>query len=371
MASGQKFLIAPNAFKGTINADRAADLIGNSILEKIPGAITEKLAIADGGDGTCFLLGKALKLQQVDCVALDALGRPISGYYFLDPKNQTAYLDVSTVSGIKHLKPQERHPKVASTFGTGELIGDAIANRARHIVLGLGGSASVDLGMGILRALGYLFLDEKGREITMFSDSFFSKIRHIQAPIHKYPISFTCLCDVRNTFFGPLGAVPVFGPQKGISPADIPAFEAELSEVLEILSGKSRKEIVDQAGFGAAGGIAFGLSFFFPVEIQMGARWFFEKTHLAQKLAEVDWIITGEGRYDGQSEGGKGCYELLQIAKKYKKKIALITSGKEIPDSGFDKWIQLPDLEMGADDLHQMAEISLRGVLDETEDWSL
>lgn len=359
MASPLKFLVAPNAFKGTITADRAADLIWGSILVKTPDAIIDKLPIADGGDGTCFLLGKALGLQQVDCLALDALGRPISGYYFLDPKNQTAYLDVSTVSGIKHLKPVERNPYVASTFGTGELILDAIKNGAEHIVLGLGGSASVDLGMGILRALGYLFLDEKGREIPVFSDGFFSKIKHVQAPIQKNPIRFTCLCDVQNTFFGPLGAVPVFGPQKGLSMDDIPTFESELARIVEILVSKSGKVFSDRAGFGAAGGIALGLSLFFPVNLQMGAKWYFEKTNLEKKVAEADWIITGEGKYDGQSEGGKGCFELLQLAKKHQKTIALITSGEEIPGSGFDKWIRLPDLDMGISNLAERAETEL------------
>lgn len=367
MASPLRFLIAPNAFKGTIAADRAADLIGAAILKKIPQVFIEKLPIADGGDGTCFLLGKALDLEEVDCLALDALGRPVLGYYFLDPRSQTAYLDVSTVSGIKHLKAEERNPRVASTFGTGELIVDAIKNGAAHIVLGLGGSASVDLGMGILRALGFLFLDEKGREIPMFSDGFFSKIKYIQAPIQKTTIRFTCLCDVQNTFFGPLGAVPVFGPQKGLGTVDIPAFESELATIVKILVRKSGKVFTDQAGFGAAGGIALGLSLFFPVEIQMGAKWFFDKTKLEDKLAEADWIITGEGKYDGQSEGGKGCYELLQLAKKHQKKIALITSGSEIPGSGFDKWIRLSDLDMKAVNLAEMAEVELGRAVEATQ----
>lgn len=369
MASPLRFLIAPNAFKGTIAADRAADLIGAAILKKNPQVFIEKLPIADGGDGTCFLLGKALGLQQVDCMALDALGKPVRGYYFLDPKNQTAYLDVSTVSGIKHLKPEERNPHVASTFGTGELIVSAIQSGASHIVLGLGGSASVDLGTGILRALGFLFLDEKGREIPVFSDGFSSKIKHVQAPIQKNPIRFTCLCDVQNTFFGPLGAVPVFGPQKGLGTVDIPAFESELATIVKILVRKSGKVFTDQAGFGAAGGIALGLSLFFPVEIQMGAKWFFDKTKLEDKLAEADWIITGEGKYDGQSEGGKGCYELLQLAKKHQKKIALITSGSEIPGSEFDKWIRLSDLDMNSEDIAATAEIGLNHSL-ENVDWS-
>jgi glycerate 2-kinase len=170
----------------------------------------------------------------------------------------------------------------------------------------------------------------------------------------------------RIPFFGPLGAVPVFGPQKGLAAADIPALESELARIVEILVRKSGKAFTDQAGFGAAGGIALGLSLFFSVEMQMGAKWFFEKTNLEHKLAGADWVITGEGKYDGQSEGGKGCYELLQLAKKHKKNIALITSGEEIPGSGFDKWIRLPDLDMKAGNLAEMAEKELARAVEST-----
>lgn len=340
-------LIAPNAFKGTIEADEAAEIIGSAILEKMPDAILTVCPIADGGDGTCSLIGKALKLEQVFEIALDPLGRPIQGFYFLDPGQKTAYLDVSTVSGIKSLKPYERNPWITSTFGTGELIKKAADAGTEHIILGLGGSATVDLGIGILRGLGFLFLDEKGREIPVFSEGFISKIQFIQSPIPKPNLKFTCLCDVNNHFFGPSGAIPVFGPQKGLKKEDLEKFENDCSKALELMANKSGKQLADRESFGAAGGIAFGLTFFFPVEIQMGAKWFFEKISIESKIKSADIIITGEGKYDSQSASGKGSFELLQLARKHGKKTTLITSGDVGKESGFDQVILLPELDFG------------------------
>lgn len=354
-----KILIAPNAFKGTIEADEAGEIIRSVILSKRSEVETILCPIADGGDGTCYLLGKSLNIPQYHHLALDALGRPIEGFYFMDKVNGVAYLDVSTVSGIKSLKPFEKDIWIASTYGTGELIQKAIRSGAKHIVLGLGGSASIDLGLGILRGLGFLFLDENGREITMFSNTCFNKIRHIQSPIPKPAVSFTCLCDVNNYFFGIEGAIPVFGPQKGLKEGDMEEYENVCTGVLELLSAKTGKSVVDQPSFGAAGGIAFGLSFFFSVEIQMGAQWFFQQLDMEEKVINADIIITGEGRYDRQSAGGKGSFELLQLAKKHHKQTVLFTSGNGGSGSGFDQVEVLPDLDFDKNDFQIQAKKNL------------
>lgn len=368
MSLRPSFLLAPNAFKGTIDAERAAELMEGALLTRYPNAKTKKIPIADGGDGTCYLLGMALSLQKREATALDALGRPVSGFFFLDESNRTAYLDVSTVSGIKHLQHHERSPWITSTYGTGELINAAISLGTEHIVLGLGGSASIDLGTGILQALGYLFLDKNGRELTAFSDHFIGKIRHIQAPMRKPKVRFTCLCDVRNFFFGAQGAIPVFGPQKGLGQDELPTLEAEASRLIALFAAKTEVQVGDKPGYGAAGGIAFGLSFFFPVDMEMGATWFFGKVSLEQHLKATDWVLTGEGKYDGQSESGKGCYELLQLAKKHQRKIAILSAGSGDRPVGFDKWIPLPDLDPNQGNLRERAEKSLLEALDKA-DW--
>lgn len=355
----KKILIAPNAFKGTIEADEAAEIIAQAWHKKYPKDYLITCPIADGGDGTCWLVGSALNLEIVHHMTLDAIGRPIKGYYFWDSEQQAAFLDVSTVSGIKHLTSEQKQPWIASTYGTGMLIHDAIEKGAQTIYLGLGGSASVDLGLGILGGLGFQFLDEKGRAIAYFSDDFFEKIAFIQSPIPKPSIKFELLCDVSNTFFGENGAIPVFGPQKGLLKDDFQRFEICMKAVISKLEQKSKKTIGDKSSFGAAGGIGYGLSFFFDVRVHKGAQYFFELVSLEQFLKEANLIITGEGRYDSQSAGGKGSFELLQLAQKYQKPCWLITSGDEGEQDGFDRIIRLPDLDFSAPDVIQQARRNL------------
>lgn len=352
-------LIAPNAFKGTIEADVAAEILANAWSQKYPQDTLVTCPIADGGDGTCWLLGKALGLQQIQCWTVDPIGRPIQGFYFWDEPNQAAYLDVSTVSGIKHLSQEQLNPWVASSFGTGEVIKYAINQGATSIYLGLGGSASVDLGLGILGGLGFQFLDEKGRSLAFFTDSFFEKIAFIQSPIPFPTIRFELICDVDNTFFGTKGAIPVFGPQKGLLESDSQRFETSSKRIIALLEQKSKKALADQPSFGAAGGIGFGLSFFFDIRIHKGAQFFFQLINLEAKVTQADLIITGEGRYDSQSSGGKGSYELLQLAKKYQKPCWLITSGDEGEQDGFDRILRLPNLNFSSPDVKQEAKINL------------
>lgn len=209
-----KWLIAPNAFKGTLEAEEAASIIENTIRDCRPKDQTDCCPIADGGDGTCFLLSKELGLEKVEAWVCGPLGRSQPGFFGYEPATRTAYLDVSTVSGIKDLKEYEKDPWTCSTYGTGELILRAAEKGADHIVLGLGGSATIDMATGILQALGLQFLDQNGRLLIPFVPQFLGKIAHIQLPVKLPALRFTCLCDVGNTFFGHEGAIPVFGPQK-------------------------------------------------------------------------------------------------------------------------------------------------------------
>jgi glycerate kinase len=170
---------------------------------------------------------------------------------------------------------------------------------------------------------------------------------------------------VRNPFFGPKGAVRVFGPQKGVKEAEIEATEVSTADFVDLLQRKSSNRILDQPGFGAAGGIAFGLAQFFPCQLEFGALYFFEQVNLEEKVRQADWILTGEGQYDAQSEAGKACYELLQLARKQGKKIALIASGKEGYDSGFDAVLELPVLDFGQPDFKKKAREQFQGLLRE------
>lgn len=353
------WLVAPNAFKGTIDADKAASIIKETIQAIHTDAKVVACPIADGGDGTCFLLSGLLGLEKEFAMVTDPLGRSVQGFFSFDSVAQTAFLDVSTVSGIKWLREEEKDPWTCSSYGTGELILKAIEKGARNIVLGLGGSATVDMGTGILRALGVLFLDKNGREIPVHSSHFLEKTAHIQLTKKIPDVKFTFLCDVGNTYFGAEGAVPVFGPQKGLKASDQRKFELVSEKIFELLKAKSKWGLTDQKCFGAAGGIALGLSAFFQTEMAAGAQYYFEMVKIHEKIKVADVVVTGEGRYDQQSAQGKGSYELLIKAKENGKKVWLITSGEDGKQSGFDAVIRLPDLDLNDSQIQEKAELNL------------
>lgn len=358
-----KILISPNAFKGTMSATEAGEIIDNFLKESWPGIQTKMIPIADGGDGTCELLTKALRLKQISTWTLDPFGRPILGTFGWDIDSKKAFIDVSTASGIGLIGNDPKNPFVASTFGTGLLIQKAVEEGAKEIILGLGGSATIDLGVGILAALGISFLDEKGRELTPFSPDYLSRIRHIQHPPSLPKIRFTCLCDVRNSFLGSNGAIAVFGPQKGLIEQEFDSYERTCEKVIQMIFSKVKNSFEDKVGFGAAGGIALGLSAFFSLEIEFGSSYFFEKVNLENEVKWADVVITGEGKYDSQSSEGKACFELLQLAINQQKKSILITTGKEAFQAGFNEVLVLPDLDFSDSEYKTKARGNLLGIL--------
>ena len=360
-----RFLIAPNAYKGTFTALEAVAFVEEVLVHAYPSSQFTSQALADGGDGTCALISESLGLERIECLSLNAIGQSIPGFYTWEESITTAFLDVSTCSGLGILPTHARQPNLTSTFGTGILIQHAIQKGAKHLILGLGGSATIDLGAGILQAMGFLFLDQNGREIPAFSPDFLKRSRHIQRPLRLPEVSFTYLCDVRNPFFGPKGAVPVFGPQKGLQDEEIAATEVSTADFVDLLLRKSSHPVLDQPGFGAAGGIAFGLAQFFPCSLEYGAPYFFKQVNLEEKVRQADWIITGEGKYDLQSEEGKASFELKQLAHKHGKKIALIASGKEGNSSGFDAVLELPPVDFLVPDYKKKAREQFQGLLRE------
>ncbi|WPR77004.1 glycerate kinase [Algoriphagus sp. NG3] len=356
-------LIAPNAFKGTMSAAEAGGIIAEYIHENYPFYATCLLPIADGGDGTCELLTEGLGLEKKWTWTLDAYGRPILCSYGWDATYKKAYLDISSASGIAQLGNEPKNPFVASTYGTGLLIQQVIKLGAEEVVLGLGGSATIDLGIGILAALGIIFLDAKGRQLTLYSPDYLSSIRHIQKSPTIPKVKFTCLCDVQNIFFGDKGAVPIFGPQKGLASSEVRSYEETCEATAHQLYQKQGKVFHDHPGFGAAGGVALGLSAFFETEIRFGSNYFFDKVNLESKLKEIDFVITGEGRYDSQSSDGKACFELLKLSHAHSKKIILITSGEEDGVQEFDQVLTLPDLDFSAANYKMQAKQNLLEVL--------
>jgi glycerate kinase len=359
-----RVLISPNAFKGTMSAQKAAEIISKFIHSNFASVETQISPIADGGDGTCKLLTHELKLEEISIWSLNAYGLPIPCFFGWEKEECKAYIDVSTASGLGSISDKSLSPSFASSYGTGILIREAIALGAKEIVLGLGGSATIDLGIGILAAIGIEFLDKKGRTLTLFSPDYLKRIQHIQRSSKIPKVKFTCLCDVRNPLFGENGAIPVFGHQKGLTKIEMIYFEEICKNMIEKLYSKVNNVFQEQEGFGAAGGIAAGLNAFFQTELRIGSTYFFNQIDLEAKVAWADLVITGEGRYDSQSKEGKASYELLQLSKKMGKRTVLITSGKEGRSDGFDQVISLPELDFSLPHYKEIAEDNLKKELD-------
>jgi glycerate kinase len=277
-----------------------------------------KLPIADGGDGTMSLLTDFLSGQETESQVTDPLGRTISAPFGYIAHQKLAIIEMASASGIALLAESELNPLVASSFGTGMLVTAAINSGAKHIVLTLGGSATVDGGLGILSALGLEVFDEKGDKLEPNGQSL-DKISTIATDqFYKYieGIEFTLLCDVDNPLLGEKGAAVVFGPQKGADLQMVQLLEAGLNN----FAGKSEHalgtKIQNLKHGGAAGGAGAFLQSFLQAKVVDGAFYLMEKMDFEKHLTDADILITGEGRIDIQTKHGKGPYFVAQQAKK-------------------------------------------------------
>jgi glycerate kinase len=310
-----KILIAPNAFKNSLPADAAATAILQGLRQSRLSFTGECFPIGDGGDGTGELLIKKLGAQRVDAPAHDPLGRPLKASFGLT--GDTAIIEMATASGIRLLKKAELDPLHTLSTGTGDLVRAALDHGARHIILGMGGSATVDGGIGILAALGIRFtstsIDPSGL------DPRFAGVR------------LTVLCDVNNPLLGPRGAAAVFGPQKGATTQTIPQLEAHLQNLAEMIHKTTGKDIATLPSGGTAGGAAAGLYGLLGAQLVNGIDYFLDITGFAQALETADLLITGEGSIDEQTLQGKAPFGVALRAKQ--KGIPVIGLAGRLPEN--------------------------------------
>ncbi|MGY6558230.1 MAG: glycerate kinase family protein [Nitritalea sp.] len=345
------WLIAPNAFKGSLSASEAATVIQQALLQAGVEMPIRLQPIADGGDGTCALLAESLKLEQRQVTVLDAYGRSLLAPFYLERSAQRAFLDVSAAVGLGDREGAALAPTLASSFGVGMQIAAAVQEGARELVLALGGTATIDAAMGILQGLGFVLLNRSGHALHPYHPDRFHTLAYIQRPIRLPSVRFTLLADVRHQLFGKEGGIVTFGPQKGLKMEALPEVEEGLANWIHLLYKKGGKPFLDQEGFGAAGGLAAGLAAFFPVEIHPGAAYFFQQVQMARWLRQSHVVITGEGRYDAQSAFGKGPHALLCLARELnpKAKRVLISSGTYGRQAPAEHFISLPPLQQVGD----------------------
>jgi len=310
-------LIAPDAFKDSLTAQEAADIMQEAVLKMHPQARCYFLPASDGGEG--FL--EAVQSYRENAVSihtdtLDPLRRPHAAHYLYDSSTASAYIELAQASGLELLKPEERNPLVTSTFGTGLQIKEAIAKGAQHIYVGLGGSATNDAGTGIAQANGYVFKDKKGQPLDMCGEAL-GAIDQIDG-IQPNRVRFYAINDVSNPLYGPEGAAFVYARQKGATDKTIEQLDLGLRNLDRCITSQFKIEEAATPGSGAAGGTAYGLKTFFKAEFISGTSFILNLAGFQQKVKdwEIDLILTGEGKIDAQTHYGKFVFGLAQQAAK-------------------------------------------------------
>jgi glycerate 2-kinase len=314
-----RILIAPDKFKGSLNARDVAENIAAGLREVLPESKIDIVPMADGGEGTAEVVCDALGGKWVKCGAHDPLGREIEARYAWIDNRKLAVMEMSEAAGMRRLSESERDPLRANTFGVGEMILAAANRGAREIVIGLGGSATNDGGVGMARALGFRFCEQEQEYEQELSR--IAKLEWIEKPKNLALPKMVAAVDVRNPLLGENGATRVFGPQKGATENKIDILERALGRLAEIVAKDFGVDYRDEPGAGAAGGLGFGLMSFGGAVMKPGFGVVAESVGLESRMEDVDVVITGEGSLDRQTLEGKIPAGVAQLARKLGKRI--------------------------------------------------
>ncbi len=312
-----KIIIAPDKFKGSLTSLQVCECIRRGVLQNSINADVYIFPMADGGDGFGPVMKYYLHTETITCKTVDPLMRSISAAYEWDIKNKTAIIELASAGGLVLLKEGEQNPLHTSTYGTGLLIQHAIDKGANKIILGLGGSATNDAGIGILSALGFVFKDEQGRELKPAGENL-QYIQTMNIPSLLPSIKFTIATDVTNVLLGKEGAALIYAPQKGADENTVSILDEGLQHFAATIQLQTGKDIASFRGSGAAGGVAAGLSAFFDTEIISGASLITSISKIEDVLFDADIIITGEGKLDNQSSKGKVVHHIAAIGNSAK-----------------------------------------------------
>ncbi|TCB51854.1 glycerate kinase [Acinetobacter sp. ANC 4779] len=337
------FVLAPDSFKESMTAEQACQAMQRGIEKVFADAYFIHVPMADGGEGTVEALVSCLHGQIIDCEVTGPLStEKVKTYFGLVDNGQTAVIEMAKANGIHLLDPSQRNPLLTTTFGTGEMIKVALDLGVSKIIIGLGGSVTNDAGAGMAQALGTKFLDVVGEAIQVCGDHL-DQIQTIDISgfdPRLQQVEIIIASDVNNPLTGINGASHVFGPQKGATAAMVQQLDHNLSYFAELVSKQLNIDAKDIAGAGAAGGLGFGLMVFAGAGIRSGAELVIKQTQLAEKIAQADYVFTGEGGIDFQTKWGKTPFGVAQVAKRLNKPVIAcaghIGDGvEELYDAGF------------------------------------
>src|SRR5246127_645733 len=280
-----RILIAPDKFKGALNAREVAENIAKGLFDVLPDAQIEVVPMADGGEGTAEAICDVRDCSWLECKAHDPLGRVIDARYGWIEQEKLAVMEMSEAAGMLRLSESERNPTRATTFGVGEIVLDATKRRANEIIIGLGGSATNDGGFGMARALGFQFFGQGEDEIQSVAElALLERIERPKGQEEQKRPRIVAAVDVRNPLLGENGATRVFGPQKGASKSDLDNLEAALTKLADVVTTEFGSDHRDEPGAGAAGGLGFGLLSFCDARIRPGFEVVAEAVGLEPKM---------------------------------------------------------------------------------------
>lgn len=316
-----KVVVAIDSLKGSLTSLEAGQAIKQGILRAIPDAEVSVRPLADGGEGTVEALVLGMNGRNVCVTVSGPLGQPVECTYGILEESKTAIVEMSGAAGITLVSEKERNPLNTTTYGVGEVIKDAIQKGCRHFIVGIGGSATNDGGIGMLQALGYGFLDKNGNQISFGAKGLQDLVEitdtHVIPELKE--CTFRIACDVTNPLCGERGCSAIYGPQKGATPSMIMQMDKWLGDYAVLAADKFPKADPVYPGTGAAGGMGFAFLTFTNAVLESGIKIILDETHLQDYVKDADIVVTGEGRLDGQTVMGKAPIGVAEIAKKFNK----------------------------------------------------
>ena len=335
-----KIAVCPNAFRGSLSSFEAADAIVQGLMASNLACECVIMPLADGGDDTLEVWRRAVSAELIEETVDNPLGLPLAAQYGL--KDKTALIEMARASGIELIAPRHRNPMHTTTYGTGQLIRSAVEHGATEILVGVGGSATVDGGAGCLQALGAKLLNENGISIE-HGGGHLHKIATLDATALQEllrDVTIKVLCDVDNPLVGERGAAEVFGPQKGASPPLVRQLVDNLIHFAEIVARDVGVDIAHIPSTGAAGGLSGGLYGVAGAELVSGVQTLISACGYAERLAQgdIDLLITGEGKLDSQTSGGKAPLGIAQIAQQHQIPVIGIAGAVTVEPVELAKW---------------------------------
>lgn len=357
-------VIAPDSYKGSLSAVGVANAMERGVISVFPNAQIHKLPIADGGEGTVEALVTATKGKVIHQVVQGPLGNPITASWGILGDGKTAVIEMATASGLTLVPKEKRDPRVATTYGTGELFRAALDQGIRKFIVGIGGSATNDGGTGMARALGVKFLDKFGKELSPGGAALINLAQVDLSGIDPRITEAIILvaCDVDNPLCGPKGASAVYGPQKGATPEMVAQLDYALKHFAAIATEATGKNVSNMPGAGAAGGLGAGLLFFTNAQLRPGVDIILAAANFADIVKNATFVLTGEGATDFQTAFGKAPVGVAKIAKKFNIPTICLSGGlgkgsDDVLQQGIDALMSIAPRPMSLDECIHSADV--------------